>query len=96
MSADVFYLKEVDVSVRVAKAEDVLLFGMLRNGLDNAVLGQEGVARRQLLLWRAFTVSFIEQQRTSWKRWEWRYRHKDKEMDTKVMIKRCRKKAKSL
>ncbi len=39
------HLEEVDVSIRVAEAEDVLLFGVLGNGLDNAVLGQESVAR---------------------------------------------------
>lgn len=56
------HLEKVDVSIRVAEAEHVLLLGMLRNSLDDAVLGQEGVAGRQLLLRRAFTVSFIEQQ----------------------------------
>lgn len=61
------HLEKVDVSIRVAEAEHVLLLGMLRNSLDDAVLGQEGVARRQLLLRRAFTVSFIEQQCAPWK-----------------------------
>lgn len=60
------YLEEVDVPVRVAEAEHVLLLGVLGNGLHDAVLGQQGVARRQLLLWGAFTVGLIEEQSTSW------------------------------
>lgn len=68
MSTGGLHLEEVDVSVRVAEAENILLFGVLRNGLDDAVLGEEGVARRQLLLQRAFTVGLVEQQRTTWTR----------------------------
>lgn len=59
-------LKEVDVPVRVAEAENILLLGMLGNGLHHAVLGQQGVARRQLLLRGAFAVGLVEQQSTSW------------------------------
>lgn len=61
------YLEEVDVPVCVAETENVLLFGVLGNGLHDAVLGQQGVARRQLLLWGAFTVGLVEQQGTTWR-----------------------------
>lgn len=39
------YLEEVDVSVGVAEAENVLLLGVLGNCLNNAVLSQQGIAR---------------------------------------------------
>lgn len=39
------HLEKVDVSIGVAEAEDVLLFGVLGNGLDDAVLSQESIAR---------------------------------------------------
>lgn len=68
VSTDVLHLEEVDVSIWVAEAENILLFGVLWDGLDDAVLGQKSVARQQLLLRRAFTVSLVEQQCTSCKR----------------------------
>lgn len=61
------HLEEVDISVRVAEAEDVLPLWVLGNGLDDAVLGQEDEVRRGLLLWRAFTVGLIEKKCTSCK-----------------------------
>lgn len=59
----VCYLEEVDVSIRIAEAENVLFFRVLGNGLDDAVLGQESVAGGQLLFWGAFAVGFVEEQR---------------------------------
>lgn len=59
------YLEEVDVAVRIAEAENVLFFGVLGDGLDDAVLGQEGVAGGQLRFWGAFAVGFVEEQRAS-------------------------------
>lgn len=57
------YLEEVDVSIGIAEAEHVLLLGVLGNGLDDAVLGQEGVAGGQLHFWGASAVGLIEEQR---------------------------------
>ena len=54
-------LEEIDVSVGVAEAEDVLLFGVLGDRLDEAVLGQQRVAR-VLQLRRALPVGLVEQQ----------------------------------
>lgn len=45
MSGDVLHLEEVDVSIRVAEAEHILLFGVFGYSLDNAVFSQEGIAR---------------------------------------------------
>ena len=96
MSADAFYLKQVNISICIAKAEDILPFGMLRNGLNNAVLSQESVARRQLRFRRAFTISLIEQQRTSWKTGSGHthtHTHTHTQMDTNIMSMWCRHKS---
>ena len=58
-------LEEVDVSVGVAEAEDVLLLGVLGHRLDDAVLGQQRQAR-VLQLRRALPVGLIEQQGAAW------------------------------
>lgn len=61
------HLEQVDVSVRVAQTEDVLLLGMFGDGLDDAVVGQQSVARRKLALGAdAFPVSLIKQQSATW------------------------------
>lgn len=60
-----WYLEEVDVAVGVAEAEHVLFLGVLGNGLDHAVLGQQAVAGGQLLLRGASAVGLVEEQRTT-------------------------------
>lgn len=59
------YLEEVDIAVGIAQAEDVLLFGVFRDGLHNAVLGKEGIAGGQVLLGGALAVRLVEQQRAA-------------------------------
>lgn len=44
------HLEQVHVSIRVAQTEDMLLPWVLRDGLDDAVISQESVARRKLLV----------------------------------------------
>lgn len=49
--------------MRVAQAEDVLLLGVFGDGLDDAVVGQQSVARRKLLLSAdVFPISLVKQQ----------------------------------
>lgn len=60
------HLKQVDVSVRVAQTEDVLPPGMFRDGLDDAVVSQQDVARRKLLLGgAALPIRLVKQQRAT-------------------------------
>ena len=55
------HLEQVDVSVRVAQTEDVLLLGMFGDGLDDAVVGQQSVTRRKFLVSTdGFTVRLIK------------------------------------
>lgn len=65
LTCAVWYLEEVDIAVRIAEAKNVLFSGVLGNGLDHAVLGQEGVAGGQLPLRGASAVGLIEEQRAS-------------------------------
>ena len=60
------HLEEVDVSIAVAEAEDVLLLGVLGHRLHHAVLRQQGVARGPLLLRGPLPVGLVKQQRAPW------------------------------
>ena len=61
-----FHLEEVDVSIAVAEAEDVLLLGVLGHRLHHAVLRKQGVARGPLLLRGHLPVGLVEQQGAPW------------------------------
>lgn len=58
------HLEQVHVSIRVAQTEDMLLPWVLRDGLDDAVISQESVARRKLLVGAATAppVCLVKQQ----------------------------------
>lgn len=58
------YLEKVDISEGVAEAEHVFLLGVLRDGLHNAVLGEQGTAGRAALIQGVLPVGLIEQQGT--------------------------------
>lgn len=60
------HLEQVDVAVRVAQTEDVLPAGVFGDGLDDAVIGQQGITRRQLLLAACLLPArLVEQQRAT-------------------------------
>lgn len=52
------YLKEIDVSIGIAEAEDILFFGMLRNCLHNTVLSKHCVMWCAFLLWGGLSIGF--------------------------------------
>lgn len=59
------YLEKVDISEGVAEAEHVLLLGVFRNGLHDAVLREQGAARRAALVQGVLPVGLVEQQGAS-------------------------------
>lgn len=60
--ADATDLEEVNVPVGVAQAEDVLFLGVFGDGLHDAVLCEQGVARGEVLLTGGLPISLIEEQ----------------------------------
>lgn len=59
------YLEKVDITEGVAEAEHVLLLGVLRHGLHDAVFRKQGAARRPALIQGVLPVGLVEQQGAS-------------------------------
>lgn len=59
------HLEEVNISISVAQTEDVLLLWVLRDGLHDAALGKEGVARGGVLPFQALSEALVEQERAT-------------------------------
>jgi len=66
------YLKEIDVSIGIAEAEDILFLGMLRNCLHNTVLSKHCVMWCAFLLWGGLSIGFTQQKCTAYRRQETR------------------------
>lgn len=64
------YLKEIDVSIGIAEAEDILFLGMLRNCLHNTVLSKHCVMWCAFLLWGGLSIGFTQQKCTAYRRQE--------------------------
>lgn len=75
-------LKEIDISIGIAEAEDMLFLGMLRNCLHNTIFSKHCVTWCAFLLRGGLSIGFTQQNCTAYRRQENRDRASNNEEET--------------